>query len=254
MHQRHYLGLSIWFAAIALLQCGKPSSGDSGDIPVHQATYQLSGRDSVVVSLEGCEPGLACTYARYTWPVFNPSVTSTLLSLYMQPEFELGGPAANLDSIQLESQRFVDSYSSFREEFPESEQQWFRDSWTEVLQISDTLLTLDAHRNEFTGGAHEMRRRRILNFNKNGRLVALSFLLGGEASANLPSRLESAFRKKYEISEDMSLKEAGITEGTIPFTENGTVLDDTVYVHFDPYEIAPWSLGDINLKVAISDL
>jgi hypothetical protein len=253
MLYRAYFGLGIWFSVLFLLYCGN-SAPESETRVVAEATYQLSGRDSVIFANQNCEPGLECTYARYTWPVFNAGVTSTLLSLYNQPEFELGGDVATVDSIQLEARRFVDSYQSFREEFPESEQIWFRDSWTNVLHVSDSLLVLQAHRNEFTGGAHEMRRRRILNFDKNGRLVALSWLLGGEASANLPAQLEKAFREKYEITEETKLEDVGVTDGKIPFTENGTVIGDTVYVHFDPYEIAPWSMGDIDLKVPVSSL
>jgi hypothetical protein len=83
---------------------------------------------------------------------------------------------------------------------------------------------------------------------KDGRVLTLKDLIKGDSFDLLAYECEQAILEKYEAN---TLIEAGLFEDEI------TILDDhdfyiipgMLVLQFDPYEIGPWSMGEITAEI-----
>jgi len=102
---------------------------------------------------------------------------------------------------------------------------------------------------QFTGGAHGNYFAVGYNIKmKDGRVLTLKDLIKGDSFDLLAYECEQAILEKYEAN---TLIEAGLFEDEI------TILDDhdfyiipgMLVLQFDPYEIGPWSMGEITAEI-----
>ena len=102
---------------------------------------------------------------------------------------------------------------------------------------------------QFTGGAHGNYFAVGYNIKmKDGRVLTLKDLIKGDSFDLLAYECEQAILEKYEAN---TLIETGLFEDEI------TILDDhdfyiipgMLVLQFDPYEIGPWSMGEITAEI-----
>jgi len=102
---------------------------------------------------------------------------------------------------------------------------------------------------QFTGGAHGNYFAVGYNIKmKDGRVLTLKDLIKGDSFGLLAYECEQAILEKYEAN---TLIEAGLFEDEI------TILDDhdfyiipgMLVLQFDPYEIGPWSMGEVTAEI-----
>ncbi len=104
----------------------------------------------------------------------------------------------------------------------------------------------------YTGGAHGMQVRKTFAFNKEGQLLTISnvFKNGFDGLPVFAKVVQKALLKREGVQADW------LTEGASPIEENYNafiVQDDGVTVLFDPYEVAPYVFGPIDVFIPASD-
>ncbi len=121
-------------------------------------------------------------------------------------------------------------------------------SYTNVR--SSTVQTYIFTVNSYTGGAHGMQFRKTFSFTKGGQLLTLSNVFSNGFDG-LP-----AFAKvvQSELLARPGAQADWIADGASAKGENYQsfiVTDDGITILFDPYQVAPWSDGAIDIAVPL---
>jgi hypothetical protein len=107
----------------------------------------------------------------------------------------------------------------------------------------------------FTGGAHPNYFTVYYNFDLHkGRAITLNdiFKFGFEDMLN--EAIERNFRKAYDIKPGESLKEWGLFENIITYNNNFSVTDSGIKFTYNPYEIAPYAAGTLDVVVPFAEI
>lgn len=105
--------------------------------------------------------------------------------------------------------------------------------------------------NSYTGGAHGMQVRQTFAYNRGGQLLSLSSLFSDSANGlpTLATLVQKELMKRDNADADW------IKDGASPKEENYrsfVVTDTGVTILFDPYQVAPYSEGSIDVTVPVS--
>lgn len=130
---------------------------------------------------------------------------------------------------------------------------WEKNSFTTIAYNRNGFLILKKTETNYMGGAHGYTgiSYRVLD-TKNQYTTKLSHLLKIDQS-ELQHLLEKEFRKKYDLSEDQELNKI-LFGNEIPLTKNFYFDDNGLYFVYNPYDIAPYSIGNIELFVPFKKL
>jgi hypothetical protein len=102
----------------------------------------------------------------------------------------------------------------------------------------------------YTGGAHGMRNKDYYVFSMDDkRRLALSDIVLDEAKPALDNLVEAALRKRMEIPEWIPLTEQGFFEESVGRLEDFFLTPQGLGFQWDPYEIAPYSMGIIEIII-----
>ncbi|MCS7053729.1 MAG: DUF3298 and DUF4163 domain-containing protein [Ignavibacterium sp.] len=120
--------------------------------------------------------------------------------------------------------------------------------------LSNELLSIVLDHIEFTGGAHHNYFSTGYNIRlSDGQLLKLDDIIKQNQFFNLSLFCEEEILKIYNAS---SLAEAGFFDDEIIITPNQDfyVKPNYLVIQFDPYEIAPYSLGSIEIELRFDRL
>lgn len=108
----------------------------------------------------------------------------------------------------------------------------------------------------YEGGAHGINQRLTMNFeNKTGRTLALTDVFVPGFQQQLTKILLEALQEKTGTSNIRELHNRGYLYSMDMFpSENFILAEETVTFIYNPYEIAPYSEGAVELIVPLSDL
>jgi hypothetical protein len=167
-------------------------------------------------------------------------------------------PKTNSDAITTYFKNYVDDQiAQFKDDTS-----WVNDT----PSAADSLLTLDISYtsapsalvqnyifsvNSYTGGAHGMQVRKTFSFNKEGQLLTVSSLFKN----GLDGLSTFAALAQKELLKREGAQESWITDGAGAKEENYqsfVVMDTGVKVLFDPYQVAPYSDGSIDITIPLS--
>ena len=131
---------------------------------------------------------------------------------------------------------------------------WYEYSYsvtTETRHGADGITSYLIHLNYYEGGAHGVSQLLVLNFDdKTGRCLTVADLFDDKGQQELPGKLLKALLAKTGEDDLESLRQRGYLYSMDMFVpENFIVDDDEVTFVFNPYEIAPYSEGIIELRV-----
>ncbi|MDG1571655.1 DUF3298 domain-containing protein [Robiginitalea sp. M366] len=145
---------------------------------------------------------------------------------------------------------FGESYRELAAAFPEETMGWEATIEGLVQYESAALLTLSLDGYVFTGGAHGLSHRILLNFDK-GRaeeLDAEDLLLD---PAGFRELAESAFRATYGIGAEAPINSTGFMfEGDrFHLPENFGFLPEGVLLYYNPYEVASFADGPLEVLI-----
>ena len=126
---------------------------------------------------------------------------------------------------------------------------WTSEGDMKVVWNRHPLLVLEYFSYDFTGGAHGNggASYQVLDLNKQ-KVLAVEDVFKGDYKTVLAKELEQAFRKKYKVPEDESVKGMLVVEDIEP-NNNFILTNKGVTFSYTPYEIGPYALGQVSLFV-----
>ena len=107
----------------------------------------------------------------------------------------------------------------------------------------------------YTGGAHGYAGTSYLNLNTNtGKAMATEDLFSN--SDKIRTIIEAQFRKQYEIPEGENINSTGFwfENDTFSLPETIGLSEEHLLITYNPYEIAPYSEGIMELKVPLEQV
>jgi len=124
----------------------------------------------------------------------------------------------------------------------------------DIKLVNEKLLSLALNHYEFTGGAHGNFYAMGYTFDLNtGDLLTLDKII---RQGSLPAITKICEQRILEMFEAESLSDAGIFEDYIDLTtdQDFFLLSDALVFQFDPYEIAPYSMGNIEVVIPFDEI
>lgn len=195
-----------------------------------------------------------CTYINYSYPYFKgesaavDTLNNVILTIF---------GASNKVSLQQTQQTFINAYADMMKHQADSEQSWYSQTNITVPFQTNTLVCLSIETDDYTGGAHGIYSTFFTNYDKEAKqFVTLKKLVGDSALKELTSIAEKQFRIANEIQPDANLETLGylFNEGKFYLTDNFTITDEGITWLYNPYEIAPYAQGTIEVAVSKNDL
>jgi hypothetical protein len=126
---------------------------------------------------------------------------------------------------------------------------WSFETGFEVHYNSNDFLSLTLDHYQFTGGAHGNYFSVGYNINlRDGKNLKLSDLIDSDSFDLLSYECEQGILDTFQVG---SLTEAGLFEDEIIIhpDQDFYIIPGALVLQFDPYEIGPYSMGDINIKI-----
>ncbi len=142
----------------------------------------------------------------------------------------------------------VRSDSAFFEDFPYEMQYTFETGFQTAYNSTEFLSIVLSHY-QYTGGAHG--NYFALGYNidmKNGNVLSLKDIIKKDSFDLLIYECEQAIMEKFEAN---SLIDAGLFEDEIeiPDDQDFYIMPGILVLQFDPYEIGPYSMGEITAEI-----
>lgn len=132
---------------------------------------------------------------------------------------------------------------------------WEIDIKGDTLYSDPNFLTVGLETYAYTGGAHPNTYRTLLSFDRHtGQPLHLSDLITDTTA--LLSIVEQAFREKQGMRPGQSLEDEGyfLQDGQFFLPENVAPGRDGLIFYYNPYEIAAYALGPIEVVVPYTKL
>jgi len=254
-------------AVLVLVGCSKEEAPPS---PVVEAIPDggpvVFARHTISAETAGCaDEGPTC--ARVTVNVLTPSGGGTqivrenidlflLHDLVARLRAQLPKDiAARADTIDKLVAAFLAQQRAFVEEFPDAPAQWFLEIEAREVWGTASVASIEISEFVFTGGAHPNSRQRLASFDvETGHLLWIDDLTP-DPSALIPL-VEDRLRLEHGLEPEADLGEAGfwIDEGGLALPDNVALVAEGLRLHWDPYEIAPYSMGSIDIVITTDEL
>jgi hypothetical protein len=140
-------------------------------------------------------------------------------------------------------------------DYPMSSLNWFYDENFETPLVSPSLIVLKRKVDFYTGGAHGMNIVRWYVIDRaKAEQVRIDSLFSGESGGELQLALEAALRIKAGAGVRERLSSIGYFEDSVPVPENFFLGPEGVGFHWDPYEIAPYSFGPVEVILPYGEI
>jgi hypothetical protein len=255
-HSMKYPNIYIGFLLLLIFSCeDKPPQQTENAIPTPEVITK-----EIVAKYQDCQvDSLSCTYARIAYPQFTDSSMQKLNEAIAD---KVHDHAANFmmedsahEDLNAVANAFVDDYARFVQEFTDYKLGWYLKISAEVIYESIEFISLMIDIETFTGGAHPNATTNYYVFNtKTSQALSLSDIISD--TTQFKQILKGNFREQKGIDDSISLAEAGynIYDDEFVMNENIAITEDQVIVHFNPYEIAPYSMGPTTVKIDKNEL
>jgi hypothetical protein len=162
-------------------------------------------------------------------------------------------PQEYVDALILDYQNFYhEAYASLPAdgaELPRSMLEWFYGE-THQVRSNPPLMVVDRSKDYFTGGAHGMREQEyfVIDSEEKQRLL-LEDLILESAKAPLKALVEDALRDYSKLSPGAPLSTGNYFDDSVEVPENFFLNPEGIGFHWNPYEIAPYAVGPIEVVV-----
>ncbi len=214
----------------------------------------------VLVSSQNCIPDSSkCSYVRIKYPEFSKMSKSELnhvivekVKVVASDYFNENTPEVTLEQI---AESFIKDFEEFKADNQDYEFGWYLELLAEVIHESEQVVSLRIYNESFTGGAHANSSTvySVIDL-KSMKELSLTEIISD--TVKFKELLESEFRKVKGLGENQSFADIGyfIDDEDFILNSNIGLSDESVIVHFNPYEIAPYSEGATTLELNRSDL
>ncbi|GMO55496.1 MAG: hypothetical protein Ta2G_14710 [Termitinemataceae bacterium] len=136
--------------------------------------------------------------------------------------------------------------------------QIFNQYYKEVANgtVYPTLITIRRDIEYYSGGAHPSRERKYFVINTQlKRVLRASDIISSSAVPALENLIEEALRNTYDTekkSAKVPLTQLGFFEDKVVLNSNFYLSDEGITFSWDPYDIAPYSMGVIEITLPYS--
>lgn len=147
---------------------------------------------------------------------------------------------------------FIGEYKALLADLPDETTGWELAQKIAVTRDTLGVLSMKHETYVYTGGAHGLPSTLFYNLSReNGRLLALEDLLQPNARTSLLIIAEQVFRAEQEIPAGQSLQAGGFwfENDVFALPENFTITNEGLLFLYNPYEIASYADGMIEVLV-----
>lgn len=267
--------LLLVLAGTALCCCSRSGAGQSDGVEISQldANFSILTAQRIYRFTADGDTGYLDRSVSIHWPAalgdadlaplrdailsacFGPDTTATAPDGDLQYDPASPDPAirrflldtSDLAADSLTSITPVDSIPESAEGF--EPRVYFSSVKASVLELDEQLITYRITVSSYMGGAHPITAIFPLTYDfTTSTLLTLDNLLNPEARHEIMPIITAALARQLDVPVS-HLRRAGIF--TDQFTEPGTpyIYNNTLYFHYNPYEIAPYSSGMIDVAL-----
>lgn len=147
-------------------------------------------------------------------------------------------------------------YNELIQEFPDYNNAWALEINADILYQDSLFISLASTVYSYTGGAHPNSGQLYRSYDlRTGERITLDEILAEGYERKLNEAAEIEFRMTKEIPPSETLKERGywVDEGQFSLNENFAIINKSLIFYFNPYEIAPYSMGPTELELKLTD-
>ncbi len=208
----------------------------------------------------GCgRPGEPCAEVLLRWPRFaavEAPAAVAAMQAWLHSEMTrdpLGETPA--ESPEAAAREFVAAFEVATARARVTEWTLRRDA--RIIHQDSQVLSLAVDSSVYAGGAHPLSSRKLASFDRaTGERLDIAAVVRPEAMTLFSDLLTRALRRERGIASDVSLADAGffLDDDQVPPTDNFAVTADGWLLHYDPYEIAPYALGPVELALGFRDI
>ena len=119
---------------------------------------------------------------------------------------------------------------------------------------SNKFLSISLDHYQYTGGAHGNFYSSGYNIDmKTGKVLPLSDIINNDSFDILSYECEQAILDSFQVN---SLTEAGLfdDEISVPPDQDYYIIPGALVLQFDPYEIGPFSMGELNVEIPFNKI
>lgn len=122
--------------------------------------------------------------------------------------------------------------------------------------VDDRVLCYTIEDCLYEGGAHPVTQTRALSFSiENGSVIRPSDVFREGTEELLIERLTHKLMELYEAETEDELHEMGIPGLSDMYVSDDMLLEsDGIIFHYDPYELAPYALGSIDIRLSYREI
>jgi Protein of unknown function (DUF3298) len=122
-----------------------------------------------------------------------------------------------------------------------------------VLAETSEVVSVEVFSEGYLGGAHGFSDRILMTFDaQTGSRLSVGDIVDESSRGMLVRVIEAEFRRARKVERGQSLQDAGffILPGQeMPISDNFAITSDGLQVQYNPYEIAPYSMGATRVLV-----
>lgn len=237
----------------AAFSCQKKEEVKSTEVTYEIKTFRVE-------SPGGCTSDtVVCAYYEVSYPVFNgldSSVSRTIakkIDLYVS----MGNPEAEGKSMKEIGSGFIGDFEDFNKEMPDQAMGWHYVSDIKVEQLIDTLLTLSATEEYFTGGAHGGYGTYYANIDpRTGKDFSMPDFFKPGYEDSLVHIAEQEFRKVRDLSPEDSFQENyfEFPDDKFQLNSNFGFTKEGLVFYYNSYEIAAYAAGPTEVLIPYARL
>ena len=202
----------------------------------------------------------SCTSITLMYPHFsgtlNPTAETTVNTAIL--EFMVGNilyDSSIYASYEDFASAFINEYEDVKSEFEEAFG-WQYDGDVTVLRNDPHLLAIRFDTYLYTGGAHGKSAIRYLNLHpETGKPMTIQDFFRDSFEKSLNEIARNAFMRQKGLASSEELQEHGFWfEDENYFTDNITLLKDSLLLYYNQYEVAPYAYGPTRIAVPIDSI
>jgi hypothetical protein len=254
------LYLPVILSLFILFSCGNQGKKESEKNVKSSASpgYKM---ESVFVAEDGClvDSLENCTHVIVEYPVFTDARMSPANRFINHRLADIMGygdaESDSLVDLKKAARHIINDYAEFKKDFPDSPQIWNLRSMTHVIYEDSNIVSLKMLTESYMGGAHGSLAIGYLNFDK-GTGKSVNLLSRIKDTTRFIEMVEKKFREKRHIPTDSTLEAAGFWFPGNKFTLPANIgMDAHGYLlHYNPYEVAPYSMGPTDIVIGFNEL
>lgn len=213
--------------------------------------------------IEGIEYPPSVTYTEgVIWPA-DDYKNSEFLKRSILAEKKIAGNLKSIGDVMLSNKKnFIDNYFRDNKDVTKEEMLQFGQSYSleeqdlmTIVYLDDNIAVLSDFSYGYTGGAHGNYATGYSTFSlRDKKKIHFDELFTKQGLDEMPKLLEKNFRKQNDVKEGQTLIDAGLFSDTIQLTENFALTPGGIMFSYTPYEIAPYSAGEVAIYITLDEL